>query len=172
MLKPFLFKLLSRNTSLAPIVYFVKEDSEQRASALKILSNFCKDPCAFYMLSTADSIVAACELLMAVNMAKPLSESECRHCVNIISTLSADACSRSKIRRCGALRKLVAMIRESHSQSERSSVSWCLTHFKQTIKSSIFFFLSYFTFWTTFNMTIWVWSCCCMRAWCRCWCVN
>lgn len=100
----------------------MKEDSEQRASALKILSNFCKDPCAFYMLSTADSIVAACELLMAVNMTKPLSESECRHCVNIISTLSADACSRSKIRRCGALRKLVAMIRESHSQSERSSV--------------------------------------------------
>lgn len=75
------------------------------------------------MLSTADAIVAACELLMAVNMAKPLSESECRHCINIISTLSADACSRSKIRRCGALRKLVAMIRESQSQSERSSVS-------------------------------------------------
>ncbi|KAH8359454.1 hypothetical protein KR093_006806 [Drosophila rubida] len=117
------WEALSRNCSFAPIVYFVKEDSEQRATALKILSNFCKDPCAFYMLSTADAIVAACELLMAVNMAKPLSESECRHCVNIISTLSADACSRSKIRRCGALRKLVAMIRESHSQSERSSVS-------------------------------------------------
>ncbi|EDW59015.1 armadillo repeat-containing protein 5 [Drosophila virilis] len=124
------WELLSRNTSLAPIVYFVKEDSEQRASALKILSNFCKDPCAFYMLSTADSIVAACELLMAVNMAKPLSESECRHCVNIISTLSADACSRSKIRRCGALRKLVAMIRESHSQSERSSLFHILNNFQ------------------------------------------
>ncbi|XP_023168508.2 uncharacterized protein LOC111597838 isoform X1 [Drosophila hydei] len=124
------WELLSRNTSLAPIVYFVKEDSEQRASALKILSNFCKDPCAFYMLSTADSIVAACELLMAVNMTKPLSESECRHCVNIISTLSADACSRSKIRRCGALRKLVAMIRESHSQSERSSLFHILNNFQ------------------------------------------
>ncbi|ALC48045.1 CG7837 [Drosophila busckii] len=121
---------LSRNTFLAPVVYFVKEDSDQRAAALKILSNFCKDPCAFYMLSTADAIVAACELLMAVNMAKPLTESECRHCVNIISTLSADACSRSKIRRCGALRKLVAMIRESHSQSERSSLFHILNNFQ------------------------------------------
>ncbi|XP_030243467.1 uncharacterized protein LOC108658710 [Drosophila navojoa] len=124
------WEILSRNTSLAPIVYFVKEDSEQRASALKILSNFCKDPYAFYMLSTADSIVAACELLMAVNMTKPLSESESRHCVNIISTLSVDACSRSKIRRCGALRKLVAMIRDSHSQSERSSLFQILNNFQ------------------------------------------
>jgi len=105
-------------------VCFVKEDGDQRASALKILSNFCKDPCAFYMLSTADAIVAACEMLMAVNMAKPLNESESRHCINIILTLSTDACSRSKIRRCGALRKLVAMIRDSNSQSERSSVGF------------------------------------------------
>ncbi|XP_060647849.1 uncharacterized protein LOC132785669 [Drosophila nasuta] len=124
------WETLSRNSSFASIVYFVKEDNEQRATALKILSNFCKDPCAFYMLSTADAIVAACELLMAVNMSKPLSESECRHCVNIISTLSADACSRSKIRRCGALRKLVAMIRESHSQSERSSLFHILNNFQ------------------------------------------
>ncbi|KAH8293458.1 hypothetical protein KR054_000628, partial [Drosophila jambulina] len=121
---------ISRNTSLASIVCFVKEDGEQRASALKILSNFCKDPCAFYMLSTADAIVAACEMLMAVNMVKPLNESECRHCINIISTLSTDACSRSKIRRCGALRKLVAMIRDSNSQSERSSLFHILNNFQ------------------------------------------
>ncbi|XP_017076388.1 uncharacterized protein LOC108111432 [Drosophila eugracilis] len=121
---------ISRNTSLASIVCFVKEDGDQRASALKILSNFCKDPCAFYMLSTADAIVAACEMLMAVNMAKPLNESESRHCINIILTLSTDACSRSKIRRCGALRKLVAMIRDSNSQSERSSLFHILNNFQ------------------------------------------
>ncbi|XP_017100035.2 uncharacterized protein Rnb [Drosophila bipectinata] len=121
---------ISRNTSLATIVCFVKEDSDQRAAALKILSNFCKDPCAFYMLSTADAIVAACEMLMAVNMAKPLTESEVRHCINIISTLSTDACSRSKIRRCGALRKLVALIRDSNSQSERSSLFHILINFQ------------------------------------------
>lgn len=121
---------ISRNTSLASIVCFVKEDGDQRASALKILSNFCKDPCAFYMLSTADAIVAACEMLMAVNMAKPLNESESRHCINIILTLSTDACSRSKIRRCGALRKLVAMIRDSNSQSERSSLLHILNNFQ------------------------------------------
>ncbi|XP_022221168.2 uncharacterized protein LOC111073252 [Drosophila obscura] len=121
---------VSRNTSLASIVYFAKEDSDQRASALKILSNFCKDPCAFYMLSTADAIVAACEMLMAVNMAKPLTESENRHCINIVSTLSTDACSRSKIRRCGALRKLVAMIRDSNSQSERSSLFHIFNNFQ------------------------------------------
>ncbi|XP_030369809.1 uncharacterized protein LOC115620622 [Scaptodrosophila lebanonensis] len=121
---------LSRTSSFAPIVYFVKEESDQRAHALKILSNFCKDPCAFYMLSNADAIVVACELLMAVNMAKPLTESESRHCINIISTLSADACSRSKIRRCGALRKLVAMIRESNSQSERSLLFHILNNFQ------------------------------------------
>ncbi|KAH8383459.1 hypothetical protein KR009_008818 [Drosophila setifemur] len=121
---------ISRNTSLASIVCFVKEDGDQRASALKILSNFCKDPCAFYMLSTADAIVAACEMLMAVNMVKPLTESESRHCINIISTLSTDACSRSKIRRCGALRKLVAMIRDSNSQSERSSLFHILNNFQ------------------------------------------
>ncbi|XP_017131079.1 uncharacterized protein LOC108148545 [Drosophila elegans] len=121
---------ISRNTSLASIVCFVKEDGDQRASALKILSNFCKDPCAFYMLSTADAIVAACEMLMAVNMAKPLNESENRHCINIILTLSTDACSRSKIRRCGALRKLVAMIRDSNSQSERSSLFHILNNFQ------------------------------------------
>ncbi|KAH8306141.1 hypothetical protein KR018_002467 [Drosophila ironensis] len=121
---------ISRNTSLAAIVCFVKEDGDQRASSLKILSNFCKDPCAFYMLSTADAIVAACEMLMAVNMPKPLTESESRHCINIISTLSTDACSRSKIRRCGALRKLVAMIRDSNSQSERSSIFHILNNFQ------------------------------------------
>ncbi|XP_039493589.1 uncharacterized protein LOC120453116 [Drosophila santomea] len=121
---------ISWNTSLASIVCFVKEESDQRASALKILSNFCKDPFAFYMLSTADAIVAACEMLMAVNMAKPLSESESRHCINIILTLSTDACSRSKIRRCGALRKLVAMIRDSNSQSERSSLFHILYNFQ------------------------------------------
>ncbi|EDX14898.1 uncharacterized protein LOC6730102 [Drosophila simulans] len=121
---------ISGNTSLASIVCFVKEDGDQRASALKILSNFCKDPFAFYMLSTADAIVAACEMLMAVNMAKPLSESESRHCINIILTLSTDACSRSKIRRCGALRKLVAMIRDSNSQSERSSLFHILYNFQ------------------------------------------
>ncbi|EDV30581.2 uncharacterized protein Dana_GF22864 [Drosophila ananassae] len=121
---------ISRNTSLATIVCFVKEDGDQRAAALKILSNFCKDPCAFYMLSTADAIVAACEMLMAVNMAKPLTESEVRHCINIISTLSTDACSRSKIRRCGALRKLVALIRDSNSQSERSSLFHILINFQ------------------------------------------
>ncbi|EDW81182.1 uncharacterized protein Dwil_GK11163 [Drosophila willistoni] len=121
---------ISHQTSLAAIVYFVKEDSDQRSTALKILSNFSKDPCAFFMLSTADAIEAACEMLMAVNMVKTLAESESRHCINIIATMSTDACSRSKIRRCGALRRLVAMIRESGSQSDRSLLLHILNNFQ------------------------------------------
>lgn len=90
--------------------------------ALKIISNFSKQWDAFHMLSSADSVVAACELLVAQNMTRPLTESEKRHCIHIICMLSPDACNRSKIRRSGALRKLIAMVRDSQSNTEKSQV--------------------------------------------------
>lgn len=115
--------------TFAPIVFFVTEDrSKHRSAALKILSNLSKNPGAFYILSSADAILAACELLVAEDDTemRALSESERRHCINIISVLSTDACNRSKIRRSGALRKFITMIKDSTSHAEKSSVSGCL----------------------------------------------
>uniref|UniRef100_A0A1A9VVD7 ARMC5-like ARM-repeats domain-containing protein n=1 Tax=Glossina austeni TaxID=7395 RepID=A0A1A9VVD7_GLOAU len=115
--------------SFTPIVYFVSEDNKHRSVALKILSNFSKNPGAFYTLSSADAILAACELLVN-NVEKPLTESETRHCINIVSILSVDACNRSKIRRSGALRKLIAMLRESSSHSEKTSILYVFLNFQ------------------------------------------
>lgn len=118
------FQALNRSRcSFAPIVFFVSEENKHRSVALKILSNFSKNSGAFYALSSADAIVAACELLVYGNMDKPLSESETRHCINIIYMLSSDACNRSKIRRSGALRKLIAMVRDSKSETITALVS-------------------------------------------------
>lgn len=112
------------NCTLASIVFFVTdENNKNRSAALKILSNFSKNPGAFYILSAADAILAACELLVTSDMERAPNDSECRHCINIISILSTDACNRSKIRRSGALRKLISMCKESKSQSEKSAVS-------------------------------------------------
>uniref|UniRef100_A0A1A9WPN1 ARMC5-like ARM-repeats domain-containing protein n=1 Tax=Glossina brevipalpis TaxID=37001 RepID=A0A1A9WPN1_9MUSC len=116
--------------TFAPIVYFVSEDNKHRSVALKILSNFSKNPGAFYTLSSADAILAACELLVNNNVEKPLTESETRHCINIVSILSVDACNRSKIRRSGALRKLIAMLRESSSNSEKTSILYVFLNFQ------------------------------------------
>ena len=118
------------NCTLAPIVFFVTDEkNKHRSAALKILSNLSKNPGAFYILSSADAILAACELLVASDMERVPNESECRHCINIISILSTDACNRSKIRRSGALRKLIAMCKESKSQSEKAAVSKSFVEF-------------------------------------------
>lgn len=112
------------NCTFAPIVYFVTDkNNKHRSVALKILSNLSKNPGAFYILSAADAILAACELLVSGDKERPPNESECRHCINIISILSTDACNRSKIRRSGTLKKLIAMCKESKSQPEKSAVS-------------------------------------------------
>ena len=106
------------SSSFAPLVFFASEDNKHRSVSLKILSNFSKNPGAFYILSSADAIVSACELLVNSDMEKSLSESESRHCINIICMLSTDACNRSKIRRAGALRKLISIMSTSQSSSE------------------------------------------------------
>lgn len=117
--------------TFAPIVYFITEEkkSKHRSAALKILSNLSKNHGAFYILSSADAILAACELLVADDN---LTESERRHCIHIISILSTDACNRSKIRRSGALRKFIAMIKgTTAAPAEKASVRGkCIYIFK------------------------------------------
>ncbi|KNC30726.1 hypothetical protein FF38_11660 [Lucilia cuprina] len=119
------------NCTFAPIVYFVTDEkNKHRSVALKILSNLSKNTGAFYILSSADAILAACELLVSSDMEAAPNESESRHCINIISILSTDACNRSKIRRSGALRKLIAMCKESNSQPEKSAILNVLINFQ------------------------------------------
>ncbi|XP_011185999.1 uncharacterized protein Armc5_2 isoform X2 [Zeugodacus cucurbitae] len=122
--------LNSSGCTFAPITFFITEENPQRGMALKIISNFSKQWDAFHMLSSADSVVAACELLVAQNMTRPLTESEKRHCIHIICMLSPDACNRSKIRRSGALRKLIAMVRDSQSNTEKSQILYLLNNFQ------------------------------------------
>ncbi|XP_005182943.2 uncharacterized protein LOC101891580 [Musca domestica] len=115
--------------TLAPIVHFITDEkkSKHRSAALKILSNLSKNQGAFYILSSADAILAACELLVAD---EDLSESERRHCIHIISILSTDACNRSKIRRSGALRKFIVMIKDTVSPAEKASILNVLINFQ------------------------------------------
>ncbi|XP_053947111.1 uncharacterized protein LOC128855902 [Anastrepha ludens] len=122
--------LSSSGCTFAPITFFITEENPQRGVALKIISNFSKQLDAFHMLSSADAVVAACELLVTENMARPLTESEKRHCIHIICMLSPDACNRAKIRRSGALRKLIAMVRDSHSNTEKSQILYLLNNFQ------------------------------------------
>ncbi|XP_075148673.1 BTB/POZ domain-containing protein Rnb [Haematobia irritans] len=115
--------------TLAPIVHFITDEkkNKHRSAALKILSNLSKNHGAFYILSSADAILAACELLVAND---DLSESERRHCIHIISILSTDACNRSKIRRSGALRKFIAMIKDNSPPAEKASILNVLINFQ------------------------------------------
>lgn len=112
------------NCTLKPIVYLVRDNSHYRSIALKILSNIAKLPGAFYILSSSDAIFAACELVTSKKKSKSqLSNSEIRHCINIISILSTDACNRSKIRRSGTLKELIHLLRDSQSFHDKNSVS-------------------------------------------------
>ncbi|XP_055847887.1 uncharacterized protein LOC129913306 [Episyrphus balteatus] len=124
------WEVVNRSNSLAAVVFFASEDNPYRATALKILSNFSKSLGAIHALGAADAIVAACELLVCRNMAKPLSASEIRHCINVICMLSGDACNRSKIRRSGAIGKLLDMARTSKSHTEISSILYVLNNFQ------------------------------------------
>ncbi|XP_036323046.1 uncharacterized protein LOC118736971 [Rhagoletis pomonella] len=122
--------LSSSNCTFAAITFFITEENPQRGVALKIISNFSKQLDSFHMLSSADAVLAACELLVAENMTRPLTESEKRHCIHIICMLSPDACNRAKIRRSGALRKLIAMVRDSQSNTEKSQILYLLNNFQ------------------------------------------
>ncbi|XP_055906051.1 uncharacterized protein LOC129941449 [Eupeodes corollae] len=121
---------VNRSNFLAAVVFFASDDNPYRATALKILSNFSKNPSAIHALGTADAIVSACELLIYRNLPKPLSESEIRHCINVICMLSGDACNRSKIRRSGAIGKLLDIARTSKSHTEISSILYVLNNFQ------------------------------------------
>ncbi|XP_055904774.1 uncharacterized protein LOC129940453 [Eupeodes corollae] len=121
---------VNRTNSLAAVVFFASKENPYRAIALKILSNFSKNPSAIYALGTADAIDSACELLIYRNMPKPLSESEIRDCMNVICMLSEDACNRSKMRRSGTIGKLLDNARTFKSHSEISSILYVLNNFQ------------------------------------------
>lgn len=121
---PGIWESLNRdNFTLRPIVYLTREDCKYRSVALKILSNIAKLPGGFYILSSSDAIFAACELLTCKKTTHQLNSSEIRHCINIISILSTDACNRSKIRRSGTLKELIHILRDSKSYSDKNSVT-------------------------------------------------
>lgn len=124
------WEAVNRTKSLAAVVFFASEENPYRATALKILSNFSKSIGAIHALGAADAVVAACELLVGRNMTKPLSESETRHCINVICMLSGDACNRSKIRRSGAIGKLLNIARGTKSHTEISSILYVLNNFQ------------------------------------------
>lgn len=126
-----LVKELNKNVpGLSCVVYFAEDKNPFRSFALKILSNFSKNFAAFEALSSASAILSACELLTATSLQTKLSESETRHCINIICLLAGDACNRAKIRRSGTLRKLLSVAKNSKSTSEISLILFALNHFQ------------------------------------------
>lgn len=126
-----LVKELKKNgLGLACVVYFADDKNRLRGFSLKILSNFAKNFAAFEALSSASAILSACELLTSSSLERPLSESETRHCINIICLLAGDACNRAKIRRSGTLRKLLHIAKTSSSTGEVSLILFALNHFQ------------------------------------------
>lgn len=126
-----LIKELNKNDlGLSCVVFFADDKNIFRSFSLKILSNFSKNFAAFEALSSASAILSACELLSSSGLEKPLSESESRHCINIICLLAGDACNRAKIRRSGTLRKLLNIAKTSSSTGEISLILFALNNFQ------------------------------------------
>lgn len=93
-----------------------------RSQALKILSNLSKSN-GNNILNEPDVITTACNLITSSELAKPLSESEERHCVNIVCFLAFDACNRAKIRKSGAFKRLLEIARDTQSDSLLTTVN-------------------------------------------------
>ncbi|KAL5285041.1 ARMC5 family protein [Megaselia abdita] len=126
-----LVKELNKNAlGLSCVVFFADDKNVCRGFSLKILSNFSKNFAAFEALSSASAILSACELLTSSSLENPLTESEMRHCINIICLLAGDACNRAKIRRSGSLRKLLNIAKTSKSTGEISLILFALNHFQ------------------------------------------
>lgn len=124
-------ELYRNGPGLTCIVFFANGNNPLRAHSLKILSNLSKNyGKTIGILSSVSAIRAACELLTSTSLEKPLSESETRHCINIICLLAGDACNRAKIRRSGSLRKLLNIAKNSSSMSEISLILFALNHFQ------------------------------------------
>lgn len=126
-----LIKELNKNSlGLSCVVFIADDKNPLRGFSLKILSNFSKNFAAFEALSSASAILSACELLTSSSLEKPLTDSETRHCINIICLLAGDACNRAKIRRSGTLRKLLNIAKTSNSTPEISLILFALNHFQ------------------------------------------
>lgn len=69
------------------------------------------------MLNEADAVTTACSLITTTDLAKPLTESEERHCVCVICFLADDACNRAKIRKSGAFKHLLELAKNTTSDS-------------------------------------------------------
>lgn len=93
------------------LIYLCSADSRFRSAALKVLSNLASNPSARSVLSSANVVVKATDLIG--NEAIQLNVAETRYCVNIICLLATDSCNRSKVRISGGLKKLLNIIRES-----------------------------------------------------------
>ncbi|XP_055371777.1 uncharacterized protein LOC129605828 [Condylostylus longicornis] len=116
--------------SLPCIIYFANESNPFRGLSLRIISNFSRNPYAVSSLSQADAAEAACTLLMAEHLKIPLSNSELKCCIHSLNVLAGDACNRAKIRRSGALQKLLELAKKSKSYSEVSLILFVLINFQ------------------------------------------
>lgn len=68
-------------------------------------------------MNDADAMTVACRLITATELSKPLSESEERHCICVICFLADDACNRAKVRKTGALKRLLQYAKNTKSDA-------------------------------------------------------
>lgn len=108
--------------SASCITFFVRNDSDHRTHALRVLSNLARLSDK-RILNDADTMTTVCDLLTASNLAKPLTDLEERYCVNVICCLADDACNRAKIRKSGAFRHLLHLAKTTTSDSLLTKVS-------------------------------------------------
>lgn len=118
----FHFQFYQNKHSCSCVSFCANAESSFRSHALKILSNLSKSN-GNTILNDSDVITTACSLITNSQLIKPLSESEERHCVNIICFLAFDACNRAKIRKSGAFRHLLEIAKNTQSDSMLTTVN-------------------------------------------------
>lgn len=94
------------------ITFFARGDSPFRTHSLKILSNLAKSS-AQQILNEADAMTTVCNLITAIDLTKPLSASEERHCICVICLLAEDSCNRAKVRKSGAFKHLLQVAKNT-----------------------------------------------------------
>ncbi|XP_037949600.1 uncharacterized protein LOC119680719 [Teleopsis dalmanni] len=121
--------LHQQKSTLAPIQQLFKEKN-YRSQALRILSNFTKNKNSYFLLNSANIIPSLCAFLTTPNVDDPITDNERRYCLNIIGFLSGDALNRLKFRRSGCLPTLLAILKDTKIQTEKSLVLNILSCFE------------------------------------------
>lgn len=133
--------------SVSCMICFGSETSPFRAQSLKMLSNFSKTH-GRSLLCTSDTDAAsmACLLITARTLARPLSDTEERHCVSIICQLAYDSCNRAKIRRSGAFKRILELAKNTTSDALLSMVITLCQHCSSNWKHLLTLVACFFRF--------------------------